>query len=258
MELAFMLIGGLGLFFFGMQFMSEGLKKVAGDRLKNILRMVTKLPIIGILVGTAITCLIQSSSATTVMVVGFVNAGLLALKQAISVVLGANIGTTFTAWLVSSIAVFKITNYALPAVGIGLVIKKTAMEETITTRKAPRSIKGAPYLLENNIDVEKITRETLVFEGNALDAVKGFPKNINVSALLSISGIGPEKTKVRIIVSPKYTKNIHEIEVNGKAGTIRTRTENVPSPDNPKTSYLAVLAAIASLRGYFDSVRIGT
>ncbi|MGB2660959.1 MAG: Na/Pi cotransporter family protein [Candidatus Omnitrophota bacterium] len=123
MILAFNLIGGLGLFFFGMQSMSEGLKNVAGDRLKNILHMVTKLPIIGILVGAAITCFIQSSSATTVMVVGFVNAGLLGLKQAIGVVMGANIGTTFTAWLVSSMAVFKITNYALPAVGIGFAMK---------------------------------------------------------------------------------------------------------------------------------------
>ena len=96
-QLIFMLIGGLGLFFFGMQFMSEGLKKIAGDRLKAILHMVTKLPIIGILVGLIITGLIQSSSATTVMVVGFVNAGLIVLKQAISVIIGANVGTTVTA-----------------------------------------------------------------------------------------------------------------------------------------------------------------
>ncbi|MBU0683667.1 MAG: Na/Pi cotransporter family protein [Candidatus Omnitrophica bacterium] len=112
-------IGGLGLFFFGMQIMSEGLKNIAGERLRSILSMVTILPIIGILVGAAITCLIQSSSATTVMVVGFVNAGLLVLKQAISVIIGANIGTTFTAWLVSSMSVFKVTQYALPVVGIG-------------------------------------------------------------------------------------------------------------------------------------------
>ena len=123
MTIAFMLIGGLGLFFFGMQSMSEGLKNIAGERLKNILHMVTKLPVIGIIVGAVVTCFIQSSSATTVMVVGFVNAGLLGLKQAISVVMGANIGTTFTAWLVSSMAVFKITNYALPAIGIGFAIK---------------------------------------------------------------------------------------------------------------------------------------
>ena len=117
-------IGGLGLFFFGMQFMSEGLKNIAGDKLKKILHMATKIPIIGILAGASVTCLIQSSSATTVIVVGFVNAGLLVLKQAICVVMGANIGTTFTAWIVSSMSVFKITNYALPAIGIGLCLMK--------------------------------------------------------------------------------------------------------------------------------------
>ncbi|MDD5613662.1 MAG: Na/Pi cotransporter family protein [Candidatus Omnitrophica bacterium] len=122
-DFIFYILGGLGFFFFGMQIMSEGLKKLAGERLKAILNMVTKLPVVGVLVGTAVTCLIQSSSATTVMVVGFVNAGLLALKQAIAVVMGANIGTTFTAWLVSSMSVFKITHYALPFVGAGFAIK---------------------------------------------------------------------------------------------------------------------------------------
>ncbi|MFC1570565.1 Na/Pi cotransporter family protein [Candidatus Omnitrophota bacterium] len=123
-NLIFGLVGGLGLFFFGMQTMSEGLKKIAGDRLKKILHMATKVPIIAVLVGAAVTCFIQSSSATTVMVVGFVNAGLLALKQAISVVIGANIGTTFTAWLVSSMSVFKVTQYALPAIGVGFLFMK--------------------------------------------------------------------------------------------------------------------------------------
>ncbi|MFH1797784.1 MAG: Na/Pi cotransporter family protein [Candidatus Omnitrophota bacterium] len=122
-DLVFALVGGLGLFFFGMQIMSEGLKNVAGERLKKILSAATKLPIIGVLVGAGVTCLIQSSSATTVMVVGFVNAGLLALRQAISVVLGANIGTTFTAWLVSSMSVFKVTHYTLPIIGFGFAIK---------------------------------------------------------------------------------------------------------------------------------------
>jgi len=125
-ELIFSLIGGLGFFFFGMKIMSEGLKKIAGERLKTILHVATKLPIIGILIGALVTCFIQSSSATTVMVVGFVNAGLLALKQAISVVMGANIGTTFTAWLVSAMSVFKITHYALPLVGIGFAVNTFA------------------------------------------------------------------------------------------------------------------------------------
>lgn len=123
-NLIFGLIGGLGIFFFGMQIMSEGLKKIAGERLKKILHMATKISIIGIFVGAGVTCLIQSSSATTVMVVGFVNAGLLSLKQAISVVMGANIGTTFTAWLVSSMAVFKVSHYALPAIGIGFAMRQ--------------------------------------------------------------------------------------------------------------------------------------
>ena len=118
----FLFIGGIGFFFYGMKTMSDGLKKVAGDRLKAILHGVTKFPVVGILMGALVTCLLQSSSATTVMVVGFVNAGLLALKQAISIVIGANIGTTFTAWLVSSMSVFKVTHYALPAVGVGFFI----------------------------------------------------------------------------------------------------------------------------------------
>jgi len=121
-DLIFQLMGGLGIFFFGMKTMSEGLKKIAGEQLKNFLHNVTKRPIIGILVGAFVTCLVQSSSATTVMVVGFVNAGLLVLKQAISVVMGANIGTTFTAWLVSSMSIFKISSYALPAIGVGFAI----------------------------------------------------------------------------------------------------------------------------------------
>lgn len=129
---------------------------------------------------------------------------------------------------------------------------------TITTRKSPKSIKGAPYLEENSIDVDAISGEEVVFEGTALEAIKGFPKNVNVSAILSIAGIGPEKTRVKIVVSPEYTKNTHEIEMVGAAGTIFTRAENVPSPQNPKTSYLAALAAMASLDGYFDTVRVGT
>ena len=121
-EIIFTLIGGLGLFFLGMRTMSEALRKVAGDSFKKTLEVITRKPIFGLLIGTFVTALIQSSSATTVMAVGFVNAGLLSLRQAISIVLGANIGTTLTAWLVSFLAVFKITRYALPLVGIGFFL----------------------------------------------------------------------------------------------------------------------------------------
>jgi phosphate:Na+ symporter len=121
-EIVFMLVGGLGLFFLGMRTMSDALRKVAGDSFKKTLDVITKRPIFGLLIGTFVTALIQSSSATTVMTVGFVNAGLLTLRQGISIVLGANIGTTLTAWLVSFLAVFKITRYALPAIGIGFFL----------------------------------------------------------------------------------------------------------------------------------------
>ncbi len=118
-SMLFGLIGGLGLFLFGMKIMSEGLQKVAGDRMRQILAALTNNRIIGTLVGLAVTAIIQSSSATTVMVVGFVNAGLMSLVQSIGVVLGANIGTTVTAQLIA----FKITKYALPAIGIGAGLK---------------------------------------------------------------------------------------------------------------------------------------
>ncbi len=112
-------MGGLGLFLFGMKIMSEGLQKIAGSRMRKILSALTSNRIVGTLVGIAVTAMIQSSSATTVMVVGFVNAGLMSLVQSIGVILGANIGTTVTAQLIA----FKITKYALPAIGIGAGFK---------------------------------------------------------------------------------------------------------------------------------------
>jgi len=121
-EMIFGTVGGLGLFLFGMGLMADGLKKVAGQRLKNVLASLTRNRVIAVLVGAGVTCLIQSSSATTVMTVGFVNAGLLTLKQALCVVLGANIGTTFTAWLVSVFGLFTITDYVLPIVGLGFFL----------------------------------------------------------------------------------------------------------------------------------------
>jgi len=122
----FELIGGLGFFLFGIRMMSEGLRRVSSNRLKNILSLLTRNRMTALLVGTGVTALIQSSSGMTVMVIGFINAGLLTLKQAIPVVLGANIGTTFTAWIVSFLAVFKISHYALPAVGIGFLMIATS------------------------------------------------------------------------------------------------------------------------------------
>lgn len=118
-QLIFGLVGGLGLFLFGMKIMSEGLQKIAGDRMRKILAALTNNRYMAAFIGLAVTAIIQSSSATTVMVVGFVNAGLMSLIQAIGVVLGANVGTTVTAQLIA----FKITKFALPAIGIGVGLK---------------------------------------------------------------------------------------------------------------------------------------
>ena len=120
----FYTVGGLGLFLFGMKLMSEGLRTSATRRLKGMLEIMTKRPLVLVAVGAGATALIQSSSATSVMVIGFVNAGLLTLKQAISVIIGTNVGTTATAWLVSisGFGAFKITAYALPAAGLGFFL----------------------------------------------------------------------------------------------------------------------------------------
>ena len=116
------LIGALGMFLYGMNMMSAGLQKTAGDRLRNFLSSMTSSPFKGVLTGLGVTSVIQSSSATTVMVVSFVNAGLLTLAQAISVIMGANIGTTVTAWLVSWLG-FKadISVLAVPLMAIGFI-----------------------------------------------------------------------------------------------------------------------------------------
>lgn len=123
-DMLFGTIGGLALFLFGMGMLSEGLKKVAGNRLRRILEKITTKPVLGLLTGAGITCLIQSSSGTTVIVVGLVNAGLMSLYQAICVIFGANIGTTMTAWLVglaSGLNVLAISMYAMPMIALGVI-----------------------------------------------------------------------------------------------------------------------------------------
>ena len=132
LEIAISLLGGLGLFLYGMNLMAEGLQKSAGDKLKKIVEKLTSNTVMGVLVGTVVTAIIQSSSAATVMVVGFVNAGIMSLSQAIGVIMGANIGTTVTAQLVS----FKLEAIAPVALGIGIILylfsKKEKTKELAT------------------------------------------------------------------------------------------------------------------------------
>ena len=114
------LIGSLGVFLYGMKLMSESLQKLAGNKMRQILTAMTSNRVTGVLTGLFITALIQSSSATTVMVVSFVNAGLLDLVGSIGVILGANVGTTITSWLVLGLGKFSMSDLALPIIGCSL------------------------------------------------------------------------------------------------------------------------------------------
>lgn len=141
-------------------------------------------------------------------------------------------------------------------------LKSASTEEiysvTLTTQKPPRGLAGAPYIIRNKIDLDKITGKTVVFEGPASEAVRAFPANVNVAATISIAGIGFEKTKVKIVANPALSRNIHEIAVEGAFGEFVTKVENVPSPSNPKSSYLASLSAIATLKKIADPFQTGT
>ena len=126
--------GGLGLFIYGMHIMAQGLENAAGSRLKRLLEVLTKSRLAGVLLGAAVTAVIQSSSATTVMVVGFVNAGIMNLSQAMSMIMGANIGTTVTGWLVSSVEWAKFlspASLAPAAVIIGVVLMLIARNDQV-------------------------------------------------------------------------------------------------------------------------------
>jgi len=131
-------------------------------------------------------------------------------------------------------------------------------EATLTTRKPPAALAYSPYLEERGINLKGLKRPRVVFEGSAREAVKAFPQSVNVAATLSLAGIGADKTKVRIVADPKLDRNVHEIRVLGKAGEFVTEARNVPFPDAPKTSYLATLSAIQTLRNLSESIRIGT
>ena len=129
---------------------------------------------------------------------------------------------------------------------------------TLTTIKHPRAFSGVDYINRKKINLSKIKKDTLIFCGSARQAMRNFPQNINVAGVLSLAGIGAGKTLVKIFASPKVKKNIHEVRISSAAAEIFTRTENILHPDNPKTSYLAVLSAIATLKQILEPVKIGT
>lgn len=129
---------------------------------------------------------------------------------------------------------------------------------TLSTTKNPEGLEGAPFVKDNKIKLDSFHKKTLIFEGSAEEAVRAFPANVNVAATLSLAGIGQEKTKVLVFVDPHTSRNIHEITVVGDFGNFTCRIENVPSPYNPRTSFLAALSAIATLKKITEPLQIGT
>jgi aspartate dehydrogenase len=127
----------------------------------------------------------------------------------------------------------------------------------MVTRKPVRGLAGAPYIVENNIDIEGITEPLKIFDGSAREAAKGFPANVNVAAALSLAGIGPDRTTIEIWADPALTRNVHRIEVDSDSARFSMGIENIPS-ENPKTGRITALSVIACLRKLRGSLRVGT
>ena len=154
----------------------------------------------------------------------------------------------------TSVAREESGNLYLPSGAIGgLDILRAAREGKLyevklITSKNPSALAGAPYFKEHAIDPDEIQNRMTLFEGTAKEAVKLFPANVNVAAVLSLEGLGGEKTKVKIVADPQLDINIHEVEIRGEFGEAKITLKNRPHPHNLKTSHLAALSAIESLR----------
>jgi aspartate dehydrogenase len=127
----------------------------------------------------------------------------------------------------------------------------------MVTRKPIPGLAGAPYIVENNIDIAKITKPLKIFEGTAREAAKGFPANLNVAVALSLAGIGPDQTQLEIWADPTVTRNVHRIEVESDSARFSMTIENIPS-ENPRTGRITALSVIAYLRKQRAALRVGT
>ena len=158
---------------------------------------------------------------------------------------------------------FKKSVYLPSGAILGLdgirAVKAELESVTLVTTKNPKALKGAKFFETSDVNLDKITKTITIYDGIAREAVRLFPANINVAALLSLAGLGSEKTKVRIVADPNTDKNTHEIIAQGRFGKFSIKVENVPSESNPKTSKLAILSAIECLRTICNQdIRIGT
>ena len=126
------------------------------------------------------------------------------------------------------------------------------------TRKPPRGLLGAPYLVENAIEIGELTRPKCVFTGTAREAARGFPANVNVAAALALAGVGPDRTTVEIWADPSVIRNTHRIEVDAAAARFSMQIENVPTEENPRTGRITALSVIAALKKLSAPLAIGT
>ena len=129
---------------------------------------------------------------------------------------------------------------------------------TLCTRKPPGGLAGAPYLVERGIDLSDVRVPVRVFAGNASDAARGFPANVNVAAALALAGIGPVRTEVEIWADPTVTRNVHTISVEAPAARLSMTIENVPSEENPRTGRITPLSVVACLRGLSATLKVGS
>lgn len=152
----------------------------------------------------------------------------------------------------------------VPSGGIGAldavqaVICESVESITMTSRKPPAAWKGIPYVEELNLDLDGMREPAVLFEGPAKDCVKKFPQNINIAAALSLAGIGFERTRIRILADPTVRRNTHEIVSKSAAGRFTITLENVPDPENPKTTYMACYSVLAALKNLRTAYRVGT
>ena len=152
----------------------------------------------------------------------------------------------------------------VPSGGIGgLDALKTACiagvdEASIQVAKPPIAWKGIPYVDKLNVRLDGLKAPVVLFDGTAREGVPHFPQNVNIAAILSLGGIGPDRTRLKVVADPALTLNTHTIRVSGRSGRFTVVLENVPAPENPKTSWLACYSALAALQALRSPVRYGT
>lgn len=138
-------------------------------------------------------------------------------------------------------------------------IKSAGIDKvSLKTRKPPKTLATTKFVKKNKIELSNLLKPKVIFKGTAREAVKAFPGSVNVAATLSLATIGFERTEVKVIADPSLDKNIHMVKVTGKAGEFITEARNLPSKENPKTSYLAALSVIQLIRNFSETLKIGT